>query len=360
MTITPYTSTTNVPPVVVASREGLVRYTAGGRWEVVEEEDGGDGTMVQYVQSPTLPYFGFLIVSSIHPLLFSAKTLPFLTNLSVLFDTLTLGAFDSQQLTFVGGSWTNAAYYNNYDLRLGRGPFIYQRINKYGIHIGSMTGLKTQTWRDPIAVGYDCAPQQTGDYSLALGCRACVGGSQSFDCVALGSECCALGQQERAVCVGFKACSLLQKQEDRSIAIGYESYAYGTSCVCIGSKTKCSFGKSIVLSASDEPFEAQSANAFYVNPKNVDHASLSDFDLSGAATLMYTNGRFEHFKDFVPSSVTVVNNGIARDEEGVYRIPLVDAIDPAIVSMHSTHNDEKRCPKGTLRGGQKEPKTLLK
>eukprot|EP00965_Chrysotila_dentata_P007558 246144-Pleurochrysis_carterae.AAC.1 len=61
-----------------------------------------------------------------------------------------------------------------------------------------MTGLKTQTWRDPIAVGYDCAPQQTGDYSLALGCRACVGGSQSYDCVALGSECCALGQQERA------------------------------------------------------------------------------------------------------------------------------------------------------------------
>eukprot|EP00965_Chrysotila_dentata_P082751 2730470-Pleurochrysis_carterae.AAC.1 len=52
-----------------------------------------------------------------------------------------------------------------------------------------MTGLKTQTWRDPVAVGYDCAPQQTGDYSLALGCRACFGGSQSFDCVAIGSEC---------------------------------------------------------------------------------------------------------------------------------------------------------------------------
>eukprot|EP00965_Chrysotila_dentata_P104488 3450221-Pleurochrysis_carterae.AAC.1 len=115
MTITPYTSTN--APVVVASREGLVRYTAGGRWEVVEEEDGGsDGTMVQYVQSPTLPYFGFLIVSSIQPLLFSAKTLPFLDVLSDLFDTLTLGAFDSQQLTFVGESWTNASYYNNYDL----------------------------------------------------------------------------------------------------------------------------------------------------------------------------------------------------------------------------------------------------
>eukprot|EP00965_Chrysotila_dentata_P057694 1913232-Pleurochrysis_carterae.AAC.1 len=199
-----------------------------------------------------------------------------------------------------------------------------------------MTGLKTQIWRDPVAVGYDCAPQQTGDYSLALGCRACYGGSQSFDCCAIGSQCCALGQQERAVCVGFKACSALQKQEDRAIAIGYESETYGTSCVCIGSKTKSSFGKSIVLSASDEPFEAQSADAFYVNPKNVDHASLSDLDLAGAATLMYSGGRFEHFADFVSSSVTVVNNGIERVEEGIYRIPLVDAIAPASVSMHST------------------------
>eukprot|EP00965_Chrysotila_dentata_P139563 4614077-Pleurochrysis_carterae.AAC.1 len=50
---------------------------------------------------------------------------------------------------------------------------------------------------------------------------------------------------------------------------------------------------------------------------------------------MYTNGRFEQLKDFVPSSVTVVNNGIERAEEGMYRILLVDAIDPAIVSMHS-------------------------
>eukprot|EP00965_Chrysotila_dentata_P175496 5793146-Pleurochrysis_carterae.AAC.1 len=69
MTITPYTSTNT--PVVVASREGIVRYTAGGRWEVIEEEGGGsDGTMIQYVQSPTL-MDGFLIVSSIQPLLFS-------------------------------------------------------------------------------------------------------------------------------------------------------------------------------------------------------------------------------------------------------------------------------------------------
>eukprot|EP00965_Chrysotila_dentata_P068446 2263447-Pleurochrysis_carterae.AAC.1 len=51
---------------------------------------------------------------------------------------------------------------------------------------------------------------------------------------------------------------------------------------------------------------------------------------------MYTNGRFEHFKDFVPSSVTVVNNGIEHAEEGLYRILLVDAIDPAMASMHST------------------------
>eukprot|EP00965_Chrysotila_dentata_P185576 6127109-Pleurochrysis_carterae.AAC.1 len=62
--------------------------------------------MVQYVQSPTL-LDGFLIVSSLHPLLFSVKTLPFLTNLSALFDTVTLGVFDLQQLAFVGGSWTN-------------------------------------------------------------------------------------------------------------------------------------------------------------------------------------------------------------------------------------------------------------
>eukprot|EP00965_Chrysotila_dentata_P168061 5550085-Pleurochrysis_carterae.AAC.1 len=64
--------------------------------------------MVQYVQSPTLVDDGFLIVSSIQPLLFSTKTLPFLNVLSDLFDTVTLGSFELQQLTFVGGSWTNA------------------------------------------------------------------------------------------------------------------------------------------------------------------------------------------------------------------------------------------------------------
>eukprot|EP00965_Chrysotila_dentata_P075146 2482440-Pleurochrysis_carterae.AAC.1 len=98
MTITPYT-TTNAPSVV-STTEGIVRYTAGGRWEVVEEEDGGDGTMVQYVNSPSLIDDGFLIVSSLQPLLFSTKTLPFLNNLSDLFDTVTLGVFDLQQLAF--------------------------------------------------------------------------------------------------------------------------------------------------------------------------------------------------------------------------------------------------------------------
>eukprot|EP00965_Chrysotila_dentata_P031093 1036037-Pleurochrysis_carterae.AAC.1 len=323
---------------VVASTDGILRFV-GGKWTVVEEEEQDERilTLTEFLQegaSPTLD--AFLVFSSLNPMQFKPKFLPFLSRLGDLFDTVTAQPFNLQALTYINKVWTNGLYYQGYDMRMGRGPFLAQRINKYGIHIGSMTGLKSQTWRDPVAVGYDCAPQQTGDYSVAFGCRSCFGASQSYNCVAIGSQCCALGQQERSICIGLKGCSESKQQEDRSICIGYASAAYGRSCICIGSQTKTNFGGSIVLSASHQPFETSGGDALYINPLNVGLTSVSDF--AESTTLCYNNSRIEQYADLSRGSqfVTVVMGGIIRDSEGIYKISLVASLDPSTVVMHST------------------------
>eukprot|EP00965_Chrysotila_dentata_P065385 2166965-Pleurochrysis_carterae.AAC.1 len=78
-------------------------------------------------------------------------------------------------------------------------------------------------------MGHECGTAQDGDWPIAMGYRACFAGSQMGDGVAIGSQCAMLGQDDFATAVG----------------------AYGTSCVCIGSKARCTYEDTIVFSASD-------------------------------------------------------------------------------------------------------------
>eukprot|EP00965_Chrysotila_dentata_P197497 6178220-Pleurochrysis_carterae.AAC.1 len=100
------------------------------------------------------------------------------------------------------------------------------------------------------------------------------------DGVAICSQCAILGQDNFATAVGYKA-YFGARQAARSVAFGNELGAYGTSCVCIGSKARCTYQDTLVFSASDSAFEASSSYSFYIDPQNISVALVMDMDSRG-------------------------------------------------------------------------------
>lgn len=352
MTIVPYTAITATSSRVVSDKIGIVKFVDGA-WSVVEEgvEEGEDTVLLSDFVSGQFADYSFLLFSSIDPPLLSAIDLPLVSSLTDLLDVNISAVTDFQYLVFVGNAFKNGVFYNGFDFKLGSGPFQSQYIGRFSIHIGSLPGLKSQLGVETLAMGHECGSAQDGFHCQAIGYRACFAGSQLNNSVATGSQCAYFGQDDFAIAVGYKAC-YDARQAARSIAFGSETGGYGTSSVCIGSKTRSVYKNAIVLSASDEPFEAQTEDSFYINPQNVPYALLTDKD-DGGVYLAYSSSsgivsRFVVYiyKKYTPAVDTVNNTPVtvSRVSTGEYLVAIDNTLSfsPYDLIMLSTAIDDRR------------------
>ncbi|AUL80830.1 hypothetical protein [Pleurochrysis sp. Polinton-like virus] len=339
MTIVPYTSTT--ASRVVSDTVGIVTFK-NGTWVVVGE--GGEEPLLSDFLDGQLTDGAFLLFSSTNPLLLTTIDLPFVSSLNDLLDVNTSGVTVFQFLTFVNDTWKSGVFYNGFDFKLGAGPFVVQYIGRFSIHIGSLPGLKSQLGVETLAMGHECGTAQDGNWPIAMGYRACFAGSQMGDGVAIGSQCAILGQDDFATSVGYKAC-FDARQAERSVAFGNESGAYGTSCVCIGSKARCTYKDTIVFSASDSVFEGQSADSFYIDPQNVSAVKATDTDLGGeflaynsssGKVLRFALDTYLYHTPGVDSNTTPVT--VSRVADGEYLVVLDVSRSYSVydLTMHST------------------------